>query len=99
MAERGRLVYLAAMGGAEVTLPIWALQAKRLRIQGSTLRNRALGEKLDVVARFAREVLPLLADGRVKPVVERVYPLDEISAAHEAMAANTNFGKLILTVE
>jgi NADPH:quinone reductase len=99
MAERGRLVYLAAMGGGEATLPIWALQGKRLRIQGSMLRNRSLGEKLDVVSRFTHEVLPLLADGRVKPVIERAYSLGEIRAAHEMMGANTNFGKLILTLE
>lgn len=98
MAERGRLIFLAAMGGGEAPLPIWALQGKRLRLQGSMLRNRSLGEKLDVVSRFTREVLPLLADGRLRPIIDQAFPLDQIRAAHEAMAANTNFGKLILTI-
>ncbi|MBO0796334.1 MAG: zinc-binding dehydrogenase, partial [Ktedonobacteraceae bacterium] len=49
--------------------------------------------------RFATEVLPLLANGKVLPIVEQVYPLREIAAAHQAMGQNKNFGKLILSVD
>jgi putative PIG3 family NAD(P)H quinone oxidoreductase len=99
LAVKGRMVFLAAMSGAETTLNIGALQAKRLQLRGSALRSRSLGEKLEVVARFQREGLPLLARGVVRPIIERTYPLAEIQAAHRDLAENTNFGKLILTVE
>jgi putative PIG3 family NAD(P)H quinone oxidoreductase len=99
LAERGRLIFLAAMGGNEATLPIWALQAKRLQLRGSGLRYRSLGEKLDVVSRFAREALPLLSSGKIAPIIDRTYPLSEVRTAHEDLAANRSFGKLILTLE
>jgi NADPH:quinone reductase len=73
--------------------------SKRLQIRGCTLRYRTLEEKLAVTRRFATQVVPLLASSRIKPVVEHVYPLHEISDAHVALAENRNFGKLILSLE
>jgi NADPH:quinone reductase-like Zn-dependent oxidoreductase len=68
-------------------------------MRGVTLRTRTLEEKLTATRRFATSVLPLLANGKVKPIIEHVYPLEEIAAAHAAMAENKNFGKLILKVD
>ena len=99
LALRGRLVFLATQGGARAEINIGALMAKRLQLRGSMLRARSLEEKLAVTRAFATQMAPLLANGKVQPIIERVYPLDEIAAAHEAMAANRNFGKLILSVE
>lgn len=99
LAPRGRLVFLATQGGARAEINIGALMAKRLQLRGSMLRARSLEEKLAVTRAFATQVVPLLASGKVRPIIERVYPLNEIAAAHEAMAANRNFGKLILSVE
>ncbi|HYL42992.1 MAG TPA: zinc-binding dehydrogenase, partial [Ktedonobacteraceae bacterium] len=62
-------------------------------------RSRTLEEKLAATRRFATSVQPLLASGKVKPIIDQVYPLKEISAAHVAMGANKNFGKLILTID
>jgi putative PIG3 family NAD(P)H quinone oxidoreductase len=95
----GRLVYLATLGGAQANVNLGMVMAKRLQIRGCTLRSRTLEEKLAVTRRFATQVLPLLASGKVKPIVERVYPLHDIASAHATMAANTNFGKLVLRVD
>lgn len=98
LATRGRLVYLAAMGGGTLEVPVAILMGKRLQLRGSMLRARPLGEKIAVVARFATEVLPLLANGLVRPVIERTYPLDDIAQAQVDLEANKNFGKLVLTI-
>jgi NADPH:quinone reductase-like Zn-dependent oxidoreductase len=73
--------------------------SKRLQIRGCTLRYRTLEEKLTVTRRFATQAVPLLANGKIKPVVEHVYPLHEIADAHIALEENRNFGKLILSLD
>jgi putative PIG3 family NAD(P)H quinone oxidoreductase len=95
----GRMVILATMGGTQGTLPIGLLMGKRISVKGVTLRTRTLEEKLAVTRSFASAVLPLLAGGKVRPVIERTYPLAEIGAAHTAMGANENFGKLVIILD
>jgi NADPH:quinone reductase-like Zn-dependent oxidoreductase len=95
----GRLIFLATLGGAQANVNIGMLMAKRISLRGSHLRSRTLEEKLAVTRRFATGVLPLLASGKVKPIIDQVYPLKEVRAAHVAMGANKNFGKLILTMD
>ncbi len=99
LANWGRIVVLATLGGSQGQVPLGLLMAKRLTIKGVTLRTRTLEEKMAATSAFTREVLPLLANGTVKPVIERVYPLHEIAAAHTTLAANQTFGKLILTLD
>ncbi len=99
MALWGRIVYLETMGGAQANVNIGALMQKRVSIRGVTLRTRTLEEKIAVTRRFAAHVLPLLASGKVKPIIEQVYPLEKIAEAHRAMGENKNFGKLIITLE
>jgi NADPH:quinone reductase-like Zn-dependent oxidoreductase len=69
---------------------------RRARLQGSTLRARSHDEKALVVAALERQVLPLLAAGRLTVPVEATYPLDEAPAAYERFAAGGKFGKLVL---
>lgn len=95
----GRMVFLATLGGTQANVNLGLLMSKRIQIRGCTLRSRTLEEKLGVTRRFSTQVLPLLANGTVKPIVEQVYPMHEIGEAHKAMAANKNFGKLIVTIE
>jgi NADPH2:quinone reductase len=71
---------------------------KRLRVIGSTLRNRSLAEKIAITRELAARVLPLLESAKVHAVVDKVYPLAEVAAAHEYVGANLNFGKVVLTV-
>src|SRR5437879_1391522 len=92
----GRLVFLATLGGAQANVNIGMLMAKRISLRGCTLRTRTLDEKLAVTRRFATSVLPLLANGKVRPIIDQVYPLEEISKAHVVMGENGNLGKLIL---
>jgi NADPH:quinone reductase len=99
LASWGRLVYLATLGGSQATVNLGLVMAKRIQIRGCTLRTRTLEEKLAVTRRFATQALPLLARGQIRPIVEEVYPLHEIAAAHKAMEENRNFGKLILTID
>jgi NADPH:quinone reductase-like Zn-dependent oxidoreductase len=72
--------------------------AKRLTIVGTTLRARPLEEKIAVTRTFEAEVVPLLAAGVVKPVVDCTFPLQDAKKAHEHMGSNANFGKIVLTV-
>ncbi|HEV2661873.1 MAG TPA: NAD(P)H-quinone oxidoreductase [Ktedonobacteraceae bacterium] len=99
LANWGRLVYLATLGGAQANINLGLVMAKRIQIRGCTLRTRTLEEKLAATRRFATQALPLLARGQIRPIVEQVYPLAEIAAAHRAMEENSNFGKLILSID
>lgn len=98
LARGGRLVLIATMGGGTAELDLRAVLTKRLRIVGSTLRVRPLAEKADLTAAFVRDVLPGLADGRFRPLVDSVFPLERAADAHRRMASNANVGKLVLTV-
>jgi NADPH2:quinone reductase len=95
----GRMVFLATLGGTQANVNLGLLMGKRIQLRGCTMRTRTLEEKLGVTRRFSTQVLPLLANGSVKPIVEQVYAMHEIGEAHKAMADNKNFGKLIVTIE
>jgi NADPH2:quinone reductase len=95
----GRLVFLATMGGVQGNTDLRLLMSKRLTMRGCTLRSRTLEEKMAVTRRFATSVLPLLASGKVKPIIEEVYPMADIGKAHSAMSENKNFGKYVVTIE
>lgn len=99
LAMWGRLVFLATLGGAQASVHLGLIMSKRIQIRGCTLRSRTLEEKLAVTRRFTTQVVPLLANSRIIPIVEQVFPLQEIAEAHQAMGANKNFGKLILRVD
>jgi NADPH2:quinone reductase len=99
LALYGRLVIIGLLGGPRAELNIGRLMVKRQRVIGSVLRARPVEEKAEITRNFEREVMPLLADGRVRPVIHEVMPLEDARRAHEAMAANANTGKLILVVD
>ncbi len=95
----GRIVFLSTMGGVQANVNLGMLMSKRISMRGCTLRTRTLEEKLAVMRRFATCVLPLLASGKVKPVIEQVYAMEEVGKAHVEMGENKNFGKLIVRVD
>lgn len=99
LAMWGRLVFLATMGGVQAQVNIGMLMGKRISMRGVTMRTRTLEEKLAVTRRFATSVLPLLASGKVKPVIETAFALEEIGEAHRVMGENKNFGKLVVRVD
>lgn len=94
----GRLVLVGAMGGTKIETNLMLLMSKRLQIFGSVLRARPLVEKIEVTQRFRERWLPLLAAGRLKPIIDTVFPLAQAADAHRYMEENRNFGKIILEV-
>jgi NADPH:quinone reductase len=99
LAMWGRMVFLSTMGGVQANVNLGLLMGKRISMRGVTMRTRTLEEKLAVTRRFTTDVLPLLASGDVKPVIEQVHPLEEIAEAHREMEENRNFGKLVVRVD
>jgi NADPH:quinone reductase len=98
LAPRGRLVLVGLLAGRHATVDLAELLRKRITIVGTTLRGRPLEEKIAVSRRFASRVLPWFDDGRVRPVVDRVFPFAEVRAAQERLESNLGFGKIILSL-
>jgi len=94
----GTIVQVGVMGGGTTTLNLGALLPKRATLRGTVLRARPLEEKIAVTRQFAVEVLPWFADGTVRPVIDRRYPLDRVVDAHRYMESNANVGKILLDV-
>jgi NADPH:quinone reductase-like Zn-dependent oxidoreductase len=74
------------------------LLRKRLRICGSVLRGRTVQEKIELTRAWARHALPLFSSGRIRPVVDRCFPLEAAREAHSYMESNRSFGKIVLSV-
>jgi len=98
LAIGGRLVLIGLMGGAKVEVNLAVLLAKRLHVVGSTLRTRSVEEKAAIVTSFERRFGADLASGRVRPIVDRVLPLEQVADAHRSMKASEHFGKIVLRV-
>jgi NADPH:quinone reductase-like Zn-dependent oxidoreductase len=96
LSPGGRIVVIGTMGGPKATVDLGALMRARGSVIGTVLRPRPLDEKIAATQAFARDVLPLLAAGRVKPVVDEVLPMARAREAHERMERNESFGKLVL---
>jgi NADPH:quinone reductase-like Zn-dependent oxidoreductase len=97
-ALRARVVVVGHLAGPRAELDLGDLLRKRITIVGTVLRSRPLEEKLEAMQAFARHIVPLLANGTLRPVVDRTFPLSEAAAAHAYMATNDGFGKIVLTV-
>ncbi len=98
LAPRGRMVLVGLMGGAGTQANLGMLLMKRLQVRGTTLRARPLEEKAATTKAFEKSIIPHIASGRVKVVVDRAYPLAEAAAAHVYLESNANFGKVVLEV-
>ena len=95
---RGRLLLVGTVAGGRAELELGKALGKRLQITGTVLRARPLEEKIVATRRFAAEVVPLFARGRLRPVVDGVFDLGEIRAAHERLASNETFGKVVVRI-
>lgn len=98
LAPLGRLVIVGYLGGANAPVDLSTILRKRLTIVGTTLRARPLEEKIAATRRFAEQVVPWLARGLVRPVVDSVFALDEVREAQARMEANAVFGKVVLRI-
>lgn len=95
-APKARIILIGTMAGRDASLPLGVILGKRLTIRGTVLRARPLEEKITATRAFAAQVVPLLASGAVRPVVDRVFPLAQIAAAHRHLESNATFGKVVL---
>jgi NADPH2:quinone reductase len=98
LADDGRHVSIAVQGGLMATVPIFEIMRRRLTLTGSTLRPRDAAFKGLVADELHRTVWPHVEDGKLKPVIDRTYPLAESAAAHERMEAGDHVGKIVLTM-
>ena len=97
LVERGRLIVVGLTAGRVAEVDLGVILRKRLKVIGTSLRARTPEEKIAAARSFDDFVGPLLASGRVRPIVDRVFPLEQAQEAHRYMEANANFGKLVLT--
>jgi glycine cleavage system H protein len=97
VALRGRVVVVGTTGGSKVEVDLGLLLRRRIHLFGTVLRSRPLEEKIALAREFSNAVLPLISSGRIRPVIDSVFPMDAIRAAHERMEENASFGKIVLT--
>jgi putative PIG3 family NAD(P)H quinone oxidoreductase len=97
-ATLGRIVLIASVAGGHAELDIGTAMFKRLRLFGTMLRGRDAEAKAAATRAFVRDVVPLLAEGTVAPVIARVVPLDDAADAYDLLAADGVFGKIVLDV-
>jgi len=97
-AMDGRIVQIAFLGGAKATVNFAKLMMKRLHHTGSTLRPRSNADKAAMVAAIEAKVLPLLNQGRIKPLIDGTFPLQQAADAHRRMETSQHIGKIVLTV-
>ena len=95
-ATKGRIMLVGLTGGRSSEFNLGVALFKRLRIIGTVLRGRTIEEKSEATRAFDKEVVPLLADGRAKPNLDRVFPADEVREAYEYLGSNKSFGKVVL---
>jgi NADPH2:quinone reductase len=99
LVEDGRHVSIAAQRGATAEIRLWDLMRRRLTLTGSTLRARSVEFKSLVRDEIARNVWPAVADGQLKPVIDRTFPLEQAADAHRRMESSDHVGKIVLEVK
>ena len=99
LADDGRLVFIALLGGSKAQLDLNAVLRRRLTITGSTLRPRSIAFKAAIAKRLREVVWPLIESGHIKPVLFRTFPLAQAAEAHRLMESSQHVGKIVLIVE
>jgi NADPH2:quinone reductase len=97
-AVEGRIVQIAFQGSSRANVDFLRIMLKRLTHTGSTLRARSVADKAAIARALEANVWPLIAEGKVRPVIYRTFPLREAAAAHALMETSTHIGKIVLTV-
>ena len=98
LAPDGRLVFIAFLGGPKVEINFMPVMLKRLTVTGSTLRARSVDFKADIARALKDKVWPLIAAGKVRPVMAKSFPLAEAAAAHALMESSGHIGKIVLEI-
>ena len=95
----GRLVNIGLLSGSTAELNLGAVLGKSLRIIGTRLRARPLAQKISITQKFKERFWPLLEAGRLKPVIDKIFPIKEAQAAHAYVRQNRNIGKVVLEID
>lgn len=98
LADDGRITLIALLGGSKATLDMGQVLRRRLTITGSTLRPRPVAFKAAIALQLRARVWPLLAAGKIKPVIHQIFPLEQAAAAHALMESGAHVGKIMLQV-
>jgi putative PIG3 family NAD(P)H quinone oxidoreductase len=99
LGYKGKLVIIGVISGIKAELNLALMMVKRQSIIGSVLRSRPVPEKAEIVAEFTRRALPKFADRTIVPVIEKVFPLDQVAEAHRMMEEDKHFGKIVLKIQ
>ena len=99
LATRGRLIFVGTTSGAKAEIDYAIVMSKRLRIMGTSLRTRSPEEKATATRLFAEQVVPLLATGALRPVIDKVFEMEQVREAHKRIESNESFGKVVLTID
>ncbi len=99
LASEGRIILVGTTSGSQANLDFGKVMSKRLRIAGTVLRTRSAAEKAKATSLFATHVVPLLANGAVKPVIDKTYQLTQVREAHTRLESNESFGKVVLLID
>jgi putative PIG3 family NAD(P)H quinone oxidoreductase len=97
-ADNGQIAQVSFTGGPKATVNFAKLMAKRLHHTGSTLRPRTVAEKAAIARGIEEKVWPLVAEGRIRPVIDSTFPMDQAAAAHARMETSQHIGKIVLTM-
>ena len=97
LALAGTLMLIGVMGGIKAELNLATMMVKRQRIIGSVLRSRPVTEKAAIIRQFESSVMPLFAEGKIEPLIDARYPLEDAAEAHKLMEQGGHFGKIILS--
>lgn len=98
LAYKGKLVVIGVISGIKAELNLALMMVKRQQIIGSVLRSRPIEEKAEIIAEFTRRALPKFADRTIVPIIEKVFPLEEVVAAHTMMEDDKHFGKIVMKI-
>lgn len=99
LAEEGRLILINAMRGKDVQIDLAQVMRKRLIITGSMLRSREIAFKSAIARSLEQHIWPLLASGKIKPIIHAVFPAEEAAKAHVLMESSEHIGKIVLSFE
>lgn len=98
LADDGRLVFIALLGGGKATVNLGPVLLRRLTITGSTLRARPVAFKAAIAAKLREHIWPLIEAGKIKPVIHRTFALEQAAEAHALMESSTHVGKIVLEI-
>lgn len=98
LGYKGKLVVIGVISGIKAELNLALMMVKRQQIIGSVLRSRPVSEKGEIIAEFIKRALPSFADRSIVPIIEKVFPIDEVAAAHRMMEEDKHFGKIVLKI-